>query len=191
MKVRLLTVNYSVTHALAQWAMDLDIPTLEEPWLKKLEYNSVDHIIIVNDLYSWERELLQASISKKSEIGGDLVSAITVVMKEQKVDEPTAKAFLAKQVHAIDLKQFEYIRERELEGAPIRSNVKRYSDCLATMAAGNESWSRVTARYNVVNGKRVKPVRENLSFRAEFPTLLNIARKPKRERFLSFWGCSF
>ncbi|KAF4625640.1 hypothetical protein G7Y89_g12523 [Cudoniella acicularis] len=189
LKFRFTEIAMNVTHALARWAMDVEIPAAEKPWLQKLEYNSVDHIIIVNDLFSWEKELLQASISKETEIGGDLVSAITVVMKEQKMDEQTAKAFLAKKVHEIEVKQFELIGEREKSGGPILTDTRRYADCLATMAAGNESWSRITARYNVVNGKRVKPVVDNLSFRAEFPIGVKVGSKSKRERFLSFWGC--
>jgi hypothetical protein len=34
------------------------------------------------------------------------------------------------------------------------------------MAARNESWSRLTAQYNIVDGERRKPEPENISFRA-------------------------
>ncbi|KAH8672844.1 isoprenoid synthase domain-containing protein [Tricladium varicosporioides] len=185
---RVTETAMNVTHTLARLGMDLEIPAEEEHWLKKLEHITTYHIIIVNDLYSWDKELLQASNSKTTDIGGDLVSAITVVMKEENVDEMTAKKFLATKVHDLEVEYFDLVKEREKEG-PMAIDARRYADCLPVMAAGNESWSRVTARYNVVNGKRMKPVEENLDFRAKFVNGYENRLRCRVKGLLKSWCC--
>lgn len=144
--------------------MNITVPSSEYPWLTRVEDNIAAHLCIVNDLYSWEKELLTADQAPDG-FGGDLVNAISIVSREEHVDVQTAKQRLARKVNEVEKLHFELLEERKSRSEPMSYDLQKYLAFLEDLASGNESWSRVTARYNIVCGKFQRSSEENLSFR--------------------------
>ncbi|KAF4966447.1 hypothetical protein FZEAL_10654 [Fusarium zealandicum] len=159
-----LDVGLQFCRALARWAMDITLPPDEKQWLRELGHNASAQIVLVNDLFSWEKEVLEAR-DCEGKIGGYLFNAIAIVMEEQGISEQAARVFLARKVQDVENNHFRLVAERAKTGKPIPPDVLRYIDCLEDMCAGNEAWSRITARYYVKDGKRQKPTEENVGFR--------------------------
>ncbi|POR38210.1 Aristolochene synthase [Tolypocladium paradoxum] len=153
-----------LSRSLAKWAMDVIIPDDERPWIEELERNFSAHCAIVNDLFSWDKETLE-SRDLAGKIGETVFNAVTVHSKELNVDVDEARFSLANMVRELELIHCHLVANRIASGKPIPSDVVRYVHCLEDIAAANESWSRVTSRYNVVGGKLQKPTEENIGFR--------------------------
>jgi hypothetical protein len=119
--------------------------------------NIAVHVCIVNDLFSWDKELLDAAA-----FGSAIVNAVKIVMKDEIVDAKAAQLLLTAKVQQLEDRHFALV---EKCGTGLSEESRRYIEFLVSMAAGNESWSRLTARYNIVNGERRKPEPENVSFR--------------------------
>lgn len=136
------------------------VPQHEKDQVHENDPNIAAHVCIVNDLFSWDKELLHAD-----EMDGDIVNVVSIVMREDNVDVATAQARLSEKVQ--QLKRRHYLLLQEAQSTkPLSPESQRYIRFLTTLASGNEPWSRLTAMYNVVDGKQQKPEVGNISFRA-------------------------
>ncbi|KAF9058554.1 isoprenoid synthase domain-containing protein [Rhodocollybia butyracea] len=165
--IKLVTIFFTtcVCRSVARWGLDIVIPPDEYPWLSEVEYNISRHVVIVNDLFSWNKEVL-LSQKCQGKLGGDLVNAVAITMQLEQVDASAAQARLAKMVQDLEENHFALLASRDRGKMAMSSDVERYIDFLEDMASGNESWSRVTARYYVGDGKQKRPTEENISFRS-------------------------
>lgn len=144
--------------------MDITVPDDERPWIEELEGNISAHWALVNDLFSWDKEILE-SRDVAGKMGATVFNAVSVHMEELNVDAESARSSLANMVRELERKHGDLVARRMDSGRPISPDVVRYVHCLENIAAANESWSRGTARYNIVGGKPQKPVEENVGFR--------------------------
>ena len=128
--------------------------------MAQIDRNIAIHVCVVNDLFSWDKEVLDAA-----ETNYDIVNAISIVMNQDNVDAEEARVRLAAKVPELELRHDQLLRQ-SANPNPLSVESQRYIEFLVCLASGNESWSRLTARYNVVNGKKQKPEDENVSFRA-------------------------
>ncbi|RDW92912.1 uncharacterized protein DSM5745_00234 [Aspergillus mulundensis] len=154
---RVTDIGHFVTGALGRWAIDASIPPHEEALIRSIDANIGAQVVLVNDLFSWEKELLDAA-----KMDSEVVNAVGLVMRLENVDAGAAQRMLAIKVKELEDKHVELL-DGKMENLSRDSKV--YVRFLENMAAGNESWSRGTARYNVVGGQQVRPEVENISFR--------------------------
>lgn len=164
LQANLVLIFSRLCRSLGRWGADISLPPEDHDWLREVEKNTTTHVILVNDLYSLDKEILCSNISG-GKIGGDIFNAVAVIMNEQNIDLVTAQTKLKIMIEEAEEKHFLLLANRKSREKPISPQVTRYADLLKDMAAGNESWSRVTARYNVVNAQLQKPIGENPGFR--------------------------
>ena len=125
--------------------------------MAQIDRNIGIHVCVVNDLFSWDKEILDAA-----ETNYDIVNAISIVMNQHNVDAEVARSRLAMKVPELELRHDQLLQQTL---NPFSMESQRYIEFLVCLASGNESWSRLTARYNVVGGRKQKPEVENISFR--------------------------
>ncbi|KAI1205726.1 Aristolochene synthase [Annulohypoxylon truncatum] len=134
-------VGKALLSALMRFSMELN-PTPEEMIaLKPLEENCSKHLSIVNDIWSYEKEV-QASKTGHKE-GSYLCSAVKVVATETGLSVAATKRVLWHMV-----REWEMTHEDMCEGLSTGSQaVKDYIRGLEYQMSGNELWSETTPRY--------------------------------------------
>ncbi|KAM7203153.1 Aristolochene synthase [Naviculisporaceae sp. PSN 640] len=146
LKYREKDVGKALLSALMRFTMNIH-PTPEElALLKPLEENCSKQISIVNDIYSYEKELL-ASKTGHAE-GSFLCSAVKVVSEETSLEIAATKRVLWSMV-----REWEHVHdamceelERNMPGG-CSPDVRAYMTGLEYQMSGNELWSRTTPRY--------------------------------------------
>lgn len=131
-----------------RFSMDLRLSSDELVFMKPIDENCAKHISVVNDIFSWEKELLQSQ--NGHEEGSALCTSVQVLAEEANLTIPAAKRVL-----------FAMCREWELMHLKLVSNVAgnddlddvgkarllRYAYGLGYQMIGNELWSAQTLRY--------------------------------------------
>ena len=125
--------------------MGLRLTSTELASLTALEQNCSKQISVVNDIYSWEKEL-QASKTGHRE-GSALCSAVKVLADSAKLHIWASKCVLWYMVREWELVHDEMYEEIKDCGEAVRL----YAKGLEYQMSGNELWSRTTKRYSVVN----------------------------------------
>ena len=128
-----------------RFSMDIRLTPTELASLTALEQNCAKQISVVNDIYSWEKEL-QASKTGHRE-GSALCSAVKVLADSANLDIRASKRVLWSMV-----REWEFVHDEmceEMHGAS--EAVRAYTKGLEYQMSGNELWSRTTKRYSVVN----------------------------------------
>ena len=125
-----------------RYSMDLRPTPAELTALRPLEENCSKHLSVVNDIYSFEKEVL-AEKSGHPE-GSYLCSAVKVVAAETSLGIAPAKRVLWAMV-----REWERAHEAMAEalGSPMSAAVQDYVCGLQCQMSGNELWSRMTPRY--------------------------------------------
>lgn len=128
-----------------RFSMAIHLTPQELETMVPLERNCSKHISVVNDIYSWEKEL-KASQSGHQE-GSVLCSAVQVLALETNLDIDAAKRVLWSMV-----KEWELVHDQlvaDLIAAPVTRSldVRKYMKGLEYQMSGNELWSKTTARY--------------------------------------------
>jgi aristolochene synthase len=116
------------------FTMDIRLSPEELSSMQPLEENCAKQISVVNDIYSWEKELL-ASQSRHKE-GSALCSAVKVLSDETYLGIPATK------------REWELTHEElaaKIRRAPegCSSTVQAYMKGLEYQMSGNELWSRL------------------------------------------------
>lgn len=125
--------------------MGLRLSSAELDSVTALEQNCSKQISVVNDIYSWEKEL-QASKTGHRE-GSALCSAVKVLADSANLDIWASKRVLWWMVREWELVHDEMYEE--MQGCS--EAVRAYAKGLEFQMSGNELWSRTTKRYSVVN----------------------------------------
>jgi len=133
------------------WSMQLPVPDRirELPSIHELEIKALYQGSLVNDVYSYRRELSEAKRLGADKVGGIMVNAVTVVKNERNMDDLEAMSWLEGYIGVLESEfedaavsvvgQFEG-EEREMVGA--------YAVALREMMVGNWEWSKICGRYN-------------------------------------------
>ncbi|KAF3002232.1 terpene cyclase [Neopestalotiopsis sp. 37M] len=142
-------VGKALLSALMRFAMDLHLTDEELDAMKPIELNCAKHISIVNDIYSWEKELKQSEITQQE--GSFLCSGVKVLADSVGLDPGAAKACLWTLVREWEEKHELLCSEPSLSSSQCSAAAKLYLQGLEYQMSGNEIWSRTTPRYLVVN----------------------------------------
>lgn len=126
-----------------RFSMSLHLTPADFATVTALEANTGRHISIINDIYSFEKELL-ASKTQHTE-GAYLCSAVPIFAQETEIPVTAAKRVLYVLAREWEVRHREMVREIEEGGAG--EVVGRYMQGLEFHMSGNELWSRTTRRY--------------------------------------------
>lgn len=131
--------------ALMRFVMDLRLPDGDATEVERLEQNCSKHISIVNDIYSWEKEL-QASKTGHSE-GASLCSGVLVTAQSCGLGIPAAKNVLWAIVREWEDEHDSLVAR--LLASTDNEALALYTKGLEYQMSGNELWSKTTLRYKV------------------------------------------
>ena len=112
--------------------------------MKPLEQNCSKQISVVNDIYSWEKEL-KASQAAHHHEGAVLCSAVKVLAKETSLSIQASKRVLWSMTREWELVHDEMVAAQLARN--VRSEVEQYMKGLEYQMSGNELWSTTTLRY--------------------------------------------
>jgi aristolochene synthase len=139
-------VHVRLLSALMRFSMELRPSAAELAALRPLERNCSKHISVVNDIYSYEKEVVAAQTGHAE--GAFLCSAVRVLSEETALGVPATKRVLWSMV-----REWELIHDAMCESfttaGTCSQSVRDYMRGLRYQMSGNEQWSRTTPRYLV------------------------------------------
>lgn len=139
--------HHSLLSALMRFSMAIQLTPEELETMVPLERNCSKQISVVNDIYSWDKELL-ASLTGHEE-GSALCSAVQVLSNETSMDIAASKRVLWSMVREWEFVHDQLVAERMASPNGCSGEVKRYMKGLEYQMSGNEIWSKTTLRYKV------------------------------------------
>ncbi|KAH7405672.1 isoprenoid synthase domain-containing protein [Phaeosphaeria sp. MPI-PUGE-AT-0046c] len=140
-------VGKALLSALMRFSMDLRMSSHEIDALQPIEQNCARHISVVNDIFSWEKEV-RASNTGDSE-GAVLCSAVRVLSEELAIGIEATKRVLWTAVREWELVHEQLTNTLLQNDATMR--MKAYAKGLEFQMSGNEQWSSTTLRYHNVS----------------------------------------
>lgn len=114
--------------------------------VKIIDQNCAKHISVINDIYSWEKELLASKVGHKE--GSALCSSVAVMAQEANLSIEASKRVLFSLCREWELchRQMEAKRLNAV-GKEQQAQVLKYIKGLEYQMSGNELWSQTTLRY--------------------------------------------
>ncbi|KAH8807827.1 Aristolochene synthase in complex with 12,13 Difluorofarnesyl diphosphate [Xylogone sp. PMI_703] len=137
-------VGKALLCALMRFSMDLRLTEDQLKSMAEIEQNCAKHLSVLNDIYSWEKEL-RASKTGHSE-GSAICSAVQVLSNETSLPYASAKTVL----WAI-CRGWESNHVALAEKLPTDRDIQIYVKGLEYQISGNEQWSATTSRYHSPN----------------------------------------
>ncbi|KAI1443034.1 Aristolochene synthase in complex with 12,13-Difluorofarnesyl diphosphate [Annulohypoxylon stygium] len=136
-------VGKALLAALMRFSMALQVPASDLDMVRPVDRNCSKHLSIINDIWSYEKEVLAAQTLHEE--GGILCTAVAVMAKEAEISTDAAKRVL---YHLC--REWEY--EHQILVADILAKkdtpvLRAYLQGLELQMSGNELWSRTTLRY--------------------------------------------
>jgi aristolochene synthase len=127
-----------------RFVMKLELTVTELKYVEDVDLNCAKHISVINDTYSWEKELKKSMASHKE--GAILCSSVKVVAEECGVNYEAAKRILWSMCKEWELTHLHLTKQK----IGSRSEVMAYCRGLGHQMSGNKIWSRTTDRYHCV-----------------------------------------
>lgn len=127
-----------------RFSMGLNMTQNELSGMTALERNCSKQISIVNDIYSWEKEL-RASQAGHQE-GSVLCTAVKILADSTSLDIEGSRRVLWSMVREWEDMHNDMVYGKLAEGCS--QAAKDYMTGLEYQMSGNELWSRTTPRYN-------------------------------------------
>lgn len=118
----------------------------EHRLLKSLEANAGKHVVIVNDIFSWDKELIASKELHKE--GAMLCSSLKLMMDETEIDSEGVKRVLWQLAREFENKQESLEEGFQASTSANCDKFRRYMQELRCLMAGNEQWSKETLRYS-------------------------------------------
>lgn len=134
-----------------RFSMALRLGSAELATLAPLEQNCARHISVVNDIFSWDKEV-RASQERDTE-GAALCSAVGVLAAETGLDFAATKRVLWPMVREWERVHERLVGELVMGAGPTEKvpvAVREYIKGLEFQMTGNEMWSMTTPRYREV-----------------------------------------
>ncbi|KAK4692280.1 aristolochene synthase, partial [Lecanoromycetidae sp. Uapishka_2] len=141
-------VGKALLSALMRFVMKLELTETQLEDVKEVDLNCSKHISVVNDIYSWEKEVKQSEQS--TEEGSVLCSSVKVVADECKVRVSAAKRILWSMCREWELVHLKLVNKKLKDASP---EVVTYCKGLEYQMSGNEMWSKSTKRYVGLEGE--------------------------------------
>jgi len=113
--------------------------------VRALEHNYTNHISVVNDVCSFEKELREAAKSQAAE-GAVLSNVVAVLADEMGLSPDASKAVLWSMCRDWERQHEQMVSE--IIRDECSDGLKAYMHGLELQMSGNELWSRTTPRYN-------------------------------------------
>ena len=126
--------------------MSLDLSAEELGLVAGIERNVGHHISIVNDIYSYEKELLAAKTAHQE--GGKLCNAVHILAEEVHISVDSSKQLLWSICREWERTHEDLVSQHKSQGWD--EKVMRYVEGLEFHMSGNELWSKTTKRYHDV-----------------------------------------
>lgn len=123
--------------------MALSLPQEDLDLVRPIDRNCSKHLSIVNDIWSYEKEVIAAQTLHEE--GGALCSGVAILAKEAEIDIGAAKRVLYQLCREWELKHQSLVAKILAEkDSPV---IKTYVRGLEFQMSGNELWSQTTLRY--------------------------------------------
>ena len=127
-----------------RFVMGLHVAPAELDSVVALERNCSKHISVVNDIYSWEKELI-ASKTGHAE-GSALCSGVLIMANEAKLSIEGSKRVLWQMCREWEQAHVDLVAETKAAGNA-HTDLEEYMKGLEYQMSGNELWSQSTKRY--------------------------------------------
>lgn len=140
-------VGSALLSALMRFSMNLKLNAKDLASMRSIEQNHAKHIAIVNDIYSWEKESRQAE--KCAQEGSALCSAVKIMADNTGLDIESSKKVLWSLVREWEIKH-ETLCNALYDSTDLLDSQALYVEGLKYQMSGNETWSKTTPRYSVL-----------------------------------------
>ena len=127
-----------------RFSMSLSMTPEDLTGMTALERNCSKHISIINDIYSWEKELRASQTG--DEEGSVLCTAVKILADGTCLSIEGSKRILYAMAREWEYTHNEMVMKKISEGCGQAS--KAYMKGLEYQMSGNELWSRTTPRYH-------------------------------------------
>ena len=127
-----------------RFSMKLQMSQSELDQCRPVERNCAKHISVVNDIYSFEKEIAAAKSGHKE--GSALCSSVQIMSEDSDLGIPAAKRILLQMCREWEAVHQQLVKDRENEKCT--PAMSAYMEGLEFQMSGNEEWSRGTQRYN-------------------------------------------
>ena len=138
------SVHPRLMAALMRFSMGLHVSGPDLASVAAIGRNCSNHIIVVNDIWSFDKEL-RASQTGHAE-GGALCSAVQILAQGTELSMAAAKRTLYALVREWELVYRELVGAAKVNG-DCAEDLGSYVDGLEFQMSGNEAWSQITGRY--------------------------------------------
>ena len=173
--------------------MCLHISSTSHAALASIENNYANHITVVNDIYSYAKELQASLTQSKHAEGRAMCSSVTVLGREASLSVQSTMKVLWTCVREWEFEHVRLVEQRLAmnrdqatpESRGDEMDVRRYLEALQWQMSGNEEWSRTTKRYVCI-----KEDRELWCSDARSDPSSNSATKPDSEPMMGIVGSS-
>lgn len=132
-----------------RYSMGLRVTSTELQMARPIELNCSKHISVVNDIYSFDKEVVAAKEGHPE--GGALCSSVQITAAETGVNVEAAKRILWVMCREWELCHRKLVAHVESSLEKPASSLSAYLKGLEYQMSGNEQWSRTTKRYSEVN----------------------------------------
>ena len=131
-----------------RFSMGVRITEEELAEAKEVEQNCSKHLSVINDIFSYEKEVKAAKTLHEE--GGALCSSVQIIANEADVSVDAAKRILLNMAREWELGHKKLVAKAEMNGGRASTALSTYLKGLEYQMSGNELWSRTTKRYNLV-----------------------------------------
>ena len=138
-------VEYRLLAALMRYTMALHVTPDELKSVEEIERNVSMHLSVVNDIYSFEKEVLASHRGHKE--GATLCSSVQVIAAEAQIETAAAKRVLWTMCREWERRHTELESAYKAQKPPPREAILTYIQGLEYQISGNEQWSETTKRY--------------------------------------------
>ncbi|TFK34171.1 isoprenoid synthase domain-containing protein [Crucibulum laeve] len=140
-----------LTLTMINWVYGTPVPThlANDPNIRALHILTGSQALLVNDIFSYRREVMQVKDKGTKSSSTKLHSAVSVAMELWNCGYDDAIKHIEDHISSLEL-QFEEIEEKLLggyEGADLKF-LEQYYKKLKIMCGGNAAWSVICGRYN-------------------------------------------
>ena len=118
---------------------------------RPVERNCSKHISVLNDIYSYDKEVIVAKTGHEE--GGVLCSSVQILAREADIDVVAAKRVLWSMCREWERCHQKLVAKIEEEEQQVSPALGAYLKGLEYQMSGNEKWSESTLRYNGVQSE--------------------------------------
>ena len=118
---------------------------------RPVERNCSKHISVLNDIYSYDKEVIAAKTGHEE--GGVLCSSVQILAREADIDVVAAKRVLWSMCREWERCHQKLVAKIEEEEQQVSPAFWAYLKGLEYQMSGNEKWSESTLRYNGVQSE--------------------------------------